>query len=132
MQPIDALVRIRIPKKMPEPEVNEDGEEIERSIDESDLEEVPFEDKCATIDTIGESQRIWAINQQADRAIRNDLIAELKSFSPKLESFELSELEQAVEREAVRFEKEFIALLEDMPENTNDIKVPVFDFAPHL
>jgi hypothetical protein len=117
---------------MPEPEVNEDGEEIERSIDESDLEEVPFEDKCATIDTIGESQRIWAINQQADRAIRNDLIAELKSFSPKLESFELSELEQAVEREAVRFEKEFIALLEDMPENTNDIKVPVFDFAPHL
>ena len=132
MQPIDALVRIRIPKKMPEPEVNEDGEEIEKSIDESDLEEVPFEDKCATIDTIGESQRIWAINQQADRAIRNDLIAELKSFSPKLESFELSELEQAVEREAVRFEKEFIALLEDMPENTNDIKVPVFDFAPHL
>ena len=63
VQPVDALVRIRIPKKMPEPEVDEDGQEIEHSIDESELEEVPFEDKCATIDTVGETQKIWAINQ---------------------------------------------------------------------
>jgi len=130
VQPIDALVRLRIPKKQAEAEFDEDGVEIPHSVDESDLEEVAFEDKCATIDTIGETQKIWAINQQADRAIRNDLIAELKSFSPKLDQFDLKELEQAVENEAVRFEKEFVDLF--VEDDTNEFKVPVFDFCPLL
>lgn len=62
VKPFDALVRIRIPKQMPAPELDEDGEEISHEVCEDDLEEVPFEDKCATIDTIGETQNIWAIN----------------------------------------------------------------------
>lgn len=60
--PVTALVRVRIPKVKPDPEFDEDGVEIPQQYDEEELEEVPFEDKCATIDTMDENQSIWVIN----------------------------------------------------------------------
>jgi len=44
--PITAIVRIRIPKKQPEVEKDEEGNEIVQEINEEDLEEMPIEDKC--------------------------------------------------------------------------------------
>lgn len=131
--PISALVRIRIPKMKPEPEFDEDGVEIPQQYDEEELEEVPFEDKCASIDTTDDNQSIWVINQAADRAIRNDLAVEMRGILDRLEAVEQSDFLQAVEREAVRFEKAFLELFEDDPESTTGApKVPIFDFSPAI
>ncbi len=86
--PISALVRVRVPKVLPEPEFDENGVEIPVEYNEEELEEVPFEDKCAMIETVGEGQRIWVINQAADRAIRNDLAVEMRGILDRLEAVE--------------------------------------------
>ena len=46
IEQINAVVRIKIPKVPKEPELNEDGEEVPDETPESDLEDIPFEDKC--------------------------------------------------------------------------------------
>jgi len=93
------------------------------------LEELPTDDKCSSIDTVAEGYRIWAINQQADRFVRLDLIAEMKSTIHLLDSIDLVELEDVVEEEAARFENAFIQLFSDNPENESEApKVPVFAF----
>ena len=61
-QPICSVVRIRIPKLQPEPEMDDEGNPIPANYNEDDLEEIPFEDKCALIETTISSQHIWAIN----------------------------------------------------------------------
>lgn len=133
IQPITALVRVRIPKVKPDPEFDEDGVEIPMEYNEDELEEVPFEDKCATVDTVAEGQSIWVINQAADRAIRNDIAVEMRGILDRLEAVEQSEFLQAVEREAVRFEKAFLELFIEDPDNNSDApKVPIFDFSPAL
>lgn len=43
---IAAVVRLKIPKVPLEPEMDDDGNEIIKEIDESELEDIPFEDKC--------------------------------------------------------------------------------------
>ena len=48
---ITAVVRIRIPKKQPEVEKDEDGNEIVQEINEDDLEEMPIDDKCYQVAT---------------------------------------------------------------------------------
>ena len=65
-----AVVQIRIPKQMPEPVLDENGEPIEQEIDYEALDEVPFEDKAWAIPTSIDGQRIWGINQAAGRALR--------------------------------------------------------------
>lgn len=50
--PISAVVRVRIPKQQPEPEIDDEGNPIPINYNEDDLEEIPFEDKCAQIDTV--------------------------------------------------------------------------------
>ena len=46
IDPIEAVVKIKIPKVPKEPELDENGEEIPDNGPESDLEDIPFEDKC--------------------------------------------------------------------------------------
>lgn len=46
IEPIEAVVRIRIPKMPEEIERDDEGNEIVPNIAESDLEDIPFEDKC--------------------------------------------------------------------------------------
>lgn len=56
------MVRIRIEKAKPAPELDDDGNAIPVNYNEEDLDEVPFEDKCATIETSRDGKRIWTIN----------------------------------------------------------------------
>ena len=131
--PINAVVRVRIPKQQPEPEMDDEGNPIPMNFNEDDLDEIPFEDKCASIDTVIQQQRIWAINQQVDRAVRNDLALEMRSIVDRLEAIDQHEFLVSVEEEAVRFENAFLKLFEDSPNNdSNAPKVPVFDFKPLL
>lgn len=55
-------MRIRIPKIKPENELDDEGNVIPFNYNEDELEEIPFEDKCAIIETTNEDMRIWAIN----------------------------------------------------------------------
>ena len=84
--------------------MDDEGNPIPANYNEDDLDEIPFEDKCALIDTTISSQHIWAINQQADRAIRNDLAMEMRGIVDRLEAIDQHEFLVAVEEEAVRFE----------------------------
>ena len=43
---VAAVVRLKIPKVPREPELDDDGNEIIVEVDESELEDIPFEDKC--------------------------------------------------------------------------------------
>jgi len=42
--------------------MDDEGNPIPANYNEDDLDEIPFEDKCALIDTTISSQHIWAIN----------------------------------------------------------------------
>jgi hypothetical protein len=44
--PIDAVVRVKIPKVPKEPELDDEGNEIPDETPESDLDDIPFEDRC--------------------------------------------------------------------------------------
>ena len=48
---IAAVVRIKIPKIPPEFEKDEEGEDIVVEVNESDLEDIAFEDKCLSLET---------------------------------------------------------------------------------
>lgn len=78
-----AVVRIRIPKMAPEPEIDEDGNPVEvdpDTIDWSKAEEVPPEDKAFSVSTNVAGQQVWQLNQLAQRVFRKDLANELKNI----------------------------------------------------
>lgn len=56
ISPINAVVRIRIPKMVPEPEVDDEGNPVKAEYNEDELEEVPLEDKAASIATVSDTQ----------------------------------------------------------------------------
>ena len=56
ISPINAVVRIRIHKMVPEPEVDDEGNPVEAEYNEDELEEVPLEDKAASIATVSDTQ----------------------------------------------------------------------------
>lgn len=56
MDPIAAVIRVKIPKVPREPEMDDDGNEIVVEVNESDLEDIPFEDKCLQVVTKMEDQ----------------------------------------------------------------------------
>jgi len=43
---VTAVVRLKIPKVPVEPEMDDEGQPIEVEIEESDLEDIPTEDRC--------------------------------------------------------------------------------------
>lgn len=65
-----AIVRLKIPKVMPEPELDDEGNEIKVTIDESALEDIPFDDKCLKMVTKSGDQQIWVINHLAQKTLR--------------------------------------------------------------
>lgn len=62
---IAAVVRIKIPKVAPEVEQDDEGNDIVVEVNESELEDIPFEDKCLTLQAKQEDQNIWVINHLA-------------------------------------------------------------------
>ena len=65
IEPMQAIVRLKIPKIPREPERDEEGEEIPWDGNESDLDDIPFEDKCMSTVCKKENQKIWVINHLA-------------------------------------------------------------------
>ena len=62
---MNAIVRIRIPKKKPEteePEEDAEGNIIEKHYDEEELEEMPIDDRCHSIMTRHNGQNIFCLN----------------------------------------------------------------------
>lgn len=116
MPDVQAIVRIRIPKMAPEPEIDEEGNPIEidpETIDWSKAEEVPAEDKAFSCSTNIQGQQVWQLNQLAQRTFRKDLASELKNIIDILEGLDLELFHVKLEAEAERFEEAFCGLFAD-------------------
>ena len=71
-----AIVRVKIPKVKPEPQQDEEGNDIiveytEEQLDE--LDDVPFEDKVLSFDVEKDGKKIWVINHLASKTLLKDL-----------------------------------------------------------
>lgn len=78
-----------------------------------------------------EGQNIFVINHAAGRMLRHELIKELQLHMEALQSIELDEFKDLMEREAMALEENFLALFKE--ENLSSApKVPVFDFTPTI
>ena len=129
--PIAAVVRLKIPKVPREPEMDDEGNEIVVEVDESELEDIPFDDKCLQINTKLEDQRIWVINHMASKTLRQEISAEFRQTKDRLDDLDTQDFNFRLEKEAAAFEEAFLELLKDVPENeVKGPKVPVFDFRP--
>ena len=98
-------------------------------VDESDLEDVGFEDKCLTMVSQIEDQSIWVINHQAQKTVRQEISAEFLSMVERLDNLDPADFNWRLEKEATAFEEALIKLMsaeEDV--ETNAPQVPVFDF----
>lgn len=49
IDPIAAVIRLKIPKVPQEPELDEEGNEVVAEVAESDLEDIAFEDRCLSM-----------------------------------------------------------------------------------
>ena len=130
--PVTAVVRLKIPKVQPEPEVDEDGNPVEVEIVESDLDDIPFEDRCLSSVAKQDEQQIWVLNQLAQKTLRTDLSNEFRGMSERLEHLDTQDFNYRMEKEAAAFEQNFLDLLSDHPEfaELKTPKIPVFDFRP--
>lgn len=70
IDPIAAVVRIKIPKVDPVFEQDEEGNDIVVEVNESELEDIPFEDKCLSLQAKQEDQNIWVINHLVQKTLR--------------------------------------------------------------
>jgi hypothetical protein len=131
---LDAIVRIRIPKKQPEPEFSDGGGtliEPEEPVDQEKLSEIEFEDKAFSCASYTKDLQVWQFNQLAQRTFRRSLATELKTYIDVLETLELDDFNIKLEREAERFEEAFVHLFSDDNKTKNNApKVPVFNFSP--
>ena len=75
---IAAVVRIKIPKVDPVFEQDEEGNDIIVEVNESELEDIPFEDKCLTLQAKQEDQNIWVINHLVQKTLRQEISAEFR------------------------------------------------------
>lgn len=109
--PILAVVRIRIAKKLPEPIEDDDGNMVEPEYNEDELEEMPIDDKCLAVTTHNEDgKNILCINQAAGRVYRQDLAKELSNHNEALRGIDLQEFSEHCEKDAEAFEEAFIKL----------------------
>ena len=128
---IDAVVKIKVPKVPKEPEQDDEGNDIPYEGPESDLEDIPFEDKCLQVNCNSDSQHIWVVNTLANKTLRTELSQEFRLFSDRLEHLEATDFNFRLEKEAQLFEEALLKLVEDSPDNkSNAPKVPVFDYRP--
>jgi len=82
---VTAVIRLKIPKVAIELEMDEDGHPIEVDVVESELEDIPFEDKCLQSVAKLDDRQIWVINQLAQRTLRSEISAEFRAMSERLE-----------------------------------------------
>ena len=131
IESLDAVVQIKIPKVPKELELDDDGNEIPDETPESDLDDIPFEDKCLQVNSNSETQKIWVVNNLANKTLRQELSTEFRAFVDKLENVDSADFNFRMEKEAVAFEQLFYRLFESSEENQNSApKVPVFDYRP--
>ena len=123
------MIRLKIPKIPAEPELDDEGNEIPAETPESDLEDIPFEDKCLSMVAKIEDQRIWVINHLAQKTVRSDISAEFRGMVDRLDNLDTQDFNFRLEKEANAFEELLIKLM-DAQEGveTNAPQVPVFDF----
>ena len=133
IEPMQAVVRLKIPKVPREPERDEEGEEIPWDGNESDLDDIPFEDKCMSSVCRKENQKIWVINHLAQKSLRHDIGQEFRSLHDRLDNLDSQDFTFRLEKEAAAFEELFLDLLADNETNADvkTPKVPVFDFRPN-
>ena len=129
IDPIDAVIRIRIPKVVQDVEHDEYGVEINVEVNDSDLEDIPFEDKCVQIIAKQEDQHIWVINHLASKTLRTEISAEFRASNDRLDNLDTQDFNYRLEKEATQFEEALLKLLADDSESKAP-KVPVFDFRP--
>lgn len=129
IEPIDAVVRIRIPKMHLEIERDEDGNDIAPNVAESDLDDIPFEDRCASIVANQENQRIWVFNHLAAKTLRREISAEFRAANDRLDHLDTQDFNFRLEKEAAEFETKLLKLFE-AKNKSKAPKVPVFDFRP--
>ena len=130
---MSAIVRLKIPKVAREPERDEEGEEIPWDGNESDLDDIPYEDKCMSSVCKKENQKIWVINHMAQKSLRHDIGNEFRALNDRLDNLDAQDFAFRLEKEAAAFEELFLELLADN-ETNKDVKtpkVPVFDFRPN-
>ena len=130
---IDAIVRIKIPKVPKEPEMDDDGNEIPDNTPISELEDIPFDDKCLTFNTTLEGQNIYVINDLATKTVRTEMSAEFRQHVERLEAIDSQDFNFRLEKEALAFQNAFLKLFADEESNTSNApKVPVFEFRPDM
>ena len=129
IEPIDAVIRIRIPKVTQDVEHDEDGNEIPGEMKDSELEDIPFEDKCVQIIAKQEDQKIWVINHLASKTLRTEISAEFRASNERLDNLDTQDFNFRLEKEATQFEDALLQLLSD-DSKSKAPKVPVFDFRP--
>lgn len=100
IDPIAAVVRIKIPKVPREPEMDEEGNEIVAEVNESELEDIPFEDKCLQVVSKNEDQQIWVINHLAQKTVRQELSAEFRGMCDRLDNLDTQDFNFRLEKEA--------------------------------
>lgn len=61
-EPIAAVVRVKIAKRIPEPVEDEEGNMVQPEYVEDELEEMPIDDKCLSVTTNTGEQSIFCIN----------------------------------------------------------------------
>ena len=132
IDPISAVVRLKIPKVPKEPEMDDEGNEIVVEIPESELEDIPFEDRCLAMASKIEDQQIWCINHLASKTVRSEISAEFRSSAERLDNLDTQDFNFRLEKEAQAFEDALIQLVADIPENADSKapRVPCFDFRP--
>ena len=124
-------MRIRVQKKQPDEQEDEEGNIFTPEVDEAELEELPIDDKCLSLATAIGSQSVYVLNQAAGRYVRQELARELISSVPALQTVDLSEFFEKMEPEAERIESSFCDLFGKQSEAACP-KVPVFDFKPTI
>ena len=74
----------------------------------------------------------WVLNHLASKTLRQEISAEFRAMSDRLEHLDTQDFNYRLEKEAAAFEQNFLDLLGDKPEfaDLNTPKVPVFDFRP--
>ena len=102
--PVTCVVRLKIPKVPVEPELDDEGNPIPVEVNESDLDDIPFEDRCLQSLTKQEDQQIWVFNQLAQKTLRTDLSNEFRNMCERLEHIDTSDFNYRLEKEAAAFE----------------------------
>lgn len=69
---MSAIIRIRIPKQQPPTEYDDDGNVKDVEYSEGELEEV-VEPPSIAVPTHLENHKVWALNQYAQRSLREHL-----------------------------------------------------------